>query len=484
MKIKANTLWPNIKSQRAAFSPSSVIKRVTYLIQRRPFLSFGAALLLLLGLIIVSSLFFKPQTTETPKANNTKEVKVYSIGSVPKIRVQAQIEKSGVIKIVSLTGGVVSSINVSEGEQVDKGANLINLVSDYQGENAAGLQLSFAAKQAQLTADTFNTQKDIIAKQKEVANQTESNASQLRDISSKSLIDTHSLIDLNQSIVDTLNNNLTNLQNSGGSDADILAAKQLVSQMQSAQLQLRSSQRNLDYQSNGDKPPAQLARLQKDLTLEQLDIQEKSLQLNKEVSQLQVALASVNASLFHPVAPVSGTIERIYVREGQMVSPGTPLLMLSDGNKRFLAVAKVPNKIARSVSQFEPSSLLIGNNILALNPGFISDEATDSQMYAIIFTLPDSVEKVVTDGEYIPVDLPVGLPNTTAAVPFIPLDAVFQTEDQSIVYLVKDGKAAGKNLKLGNVVGGYVEVLSGLQSGDQVILDRTVIEGDAIKIGA
>ena len=88
----------------------------------------------------------------------------------------------------------------------------------------------------------------------------------------------------------------------------------------------------------------------------------------------------------------------------------------------------------------------------------------------------------LTDGSYVNVDIPVGYPDTLQTIPFVPIDSVFQTQEENIVYVVAGDKAVSRQIELGSVVGKYVEVTSGLTSGDQIILGRNVIEGDKVKI--
>ncbi len=76
----------------------------------------------------------------------------------------------------------------------------------------------------------------------------------------------------------------------------------------------------------------------------------------------------------------------------------------------------------------------------------------------------------------------MGAPKTSAAVPFVPLDSVFQTQDQAYLFVAKNGKAVSRKVKLGSVLGRFVEIESGLNNSDQVILDRNVIDGDSVKI--
>lgn len=460
------------------------IKRYTAFINRRPLTSFFISLSFLFILIVLGSLVFRPKVEEVKKEIAPKEIQVYRIGGSSKITVQAQVEKSGVIKIVAQTAGIVQSINVIEGQSINKGANLIQLASNYQGGNAFTIQTAIAAKQLEQIKETFDIQKDIIAKQRQIASQTETNFEKLRDISGQSVDETQSLIDLNQDILNTLENNLAQLEQTNTDSANssaILQTKQLKAQLQGGLNQLKTQLRNMQFQTNVNNPPTQLAKLQKEISLKQLDIQEKSLQISKEISELQLSLAFINESLMHPVAPIDGIIERIYVRAGQFLNPGTPILTMTGNNKKSTAIAKVSGKTARKISQLEYSILHINKKLFPTRPSFIAKEATDGQLYAVIYDIPQEYQDSIADREFVNVEIPVGFADSTSTIPFIPLDAVFQTQERAIVYVVEKDKAKSKTIELGEVVGKYVSVIEGLKNGDQIILDRTVIEGDLVK---
>jgi len=464
---------------------ANAYRRTTVFVRRRPFASFFIALALLF-LVMAANTFLAPKAQEVKKEPVVKSVAVYQIGSAPKTNILAQVEKSGVVQIVAQTPGIVGQINVFEGQQVGKGANLIQLSSNYSGGNAAGVGAAIAQEQYKQVVDTFDTQKDIIKKQREIAEKTDANSDALRDITNQSISDTQGVIDLNDSILSSLNANITNLEatNVGGvNDAAILQTKQLKSQFLSANSQLRMGLRNSQFQASGDKPPAALSDLQREITLRQLDIQEKSLNVNLEISRLQAAMAAINASMFHPVAPFAGTIERVHVQVGDLVNPGTILLTLAGNKQETTVVAKVPGKIARSLSQFEASTIYIDNTSVKVMPAFISQEATYGQLYSVIFTIPAEYQDKLTDGEFIRIEAPIGLPNTGSTVPFVPIDSVYQTQERAFVYVVSDNAAVAKEVKLGEVIGNDVEVESGLSSGDSVILNRNIIAGDKVTVG-
>lgn len=460
---------------------STIRTRVLRFIDTYPLQSFFI-LLAILFILIAAANFLKPKAENIQATPPTKAVSVYKIGVAPRIQVQAKVEKSGVITITSLTSGVVSEINVTEGQEVGRGYNLIQLASNYQGGNAPATQAQLAQAQYDNNVANYDLQKTIIDKQRDIANKNQDNTDQLRDISKQSLNDTRSLLDQNQDILNSIDTNLNTLEASpsGTQDQLILSTKQLRAQYQSTINSLNAQIRQLDYSTNTDKPQQQLSVMQKDLTLKQLDLQQRTLDFTLETSLIQLRLAQISAATMHPVAPISGTVQRIFVKPGEAVNPGTPLISLSGDSGRVVATAYVPSTIAQKASRIEASTLHIGESTLSEVPSFISQDATNGQLYSILFSIPDENQKDVTDGGSILVDLPIGYADTGSTIPFIPLDAVFQTQDESFVYLAKNGKAVAKKLELGNVFGRFVQVQSGLSNSDQVILNRTIVNGDSV----
>lgn len=96
----------NIKKVRDKGTVEFFKTRTVRVIRRRPFVSFLVSLLILLGLIALGNILTpKPKVEEKPEI--IKSVQIYKVGESPKITLQAKIEKSGVIKITSLTPGVI-----------------------------------------------------------------------------------------------------------------------------------------------------------------------------------------------------------------------------------------------------------------------------------------------------------------------------------------------------------------------------------------
>ncbi len=452
--------------------------------QKRPIATFLGLLLMLLGLIIISNVINKPKPEATETSLPTKEVEIYTIGQSPKITVQAQVEKSGVIRVVSLGAGVVQSINVEVGQEVGAGTNLISMSTNYQGGNAFSVQRQLAQVQYKNAKDTFKTNVELIDQQKELADKSDKNSDELRSISNQSLDSTRGLIGLNNEILTTLEAQQVELENTnvgGANDSAILQTKQLRSQLMSGNSQLEAALRSTEYANSSDEIPAELSNLSRDIAVKQLELQKKALGLNLEVSRLSLTLAQINEALMYPATPVTGVVERIFVREGQVLSPGMPIAQISGASDSLIAVAFLNREIAQGVGRASASTLYVGKESFESVPFYVSSEATDGSLYTAQYAIPQELASLVTDKGYITIQIPVDFPNTGSVIPFVPIDSVFQTQDQAYLFVVKNGKAESKKVNLGQVIGRFVEVTKGLSESDQVILNRNVISGDPVK---
>lgn len=461
------------------------LRKVVVFVQRRPITSFLIALLALFLLIVLGNFLFRQKTEEAPKKAGAQPVSVYTIGQTPTVKVQAQVQKDGVIVIMAQSPGVVQDIAVKEGDTVSRGTNLVSLSTNYQGGNAPSLQRQLAQVQYQNVKDTFETQKDIIKKQKTLAEKNANNQDQLRQISSQTLSDTNNLISINNTILNTINGMLSNLaatNSAGFNNSQIFQTQQLQVSYQGAVNQLNAQSRELSYTTNTGNPPAQISNLTKDIAIKQLDVQEKSLVLSKQIAQIQLNLAFINESLMLPASPCPGIVQKVNVTIGQQVNPGTPLITIYATSANVSAMALVPRNIAQSISRLESSNLSIGSHKFAAIPFFVSSQATDGQLYSIMYAIPDELQSKLTDQGFITVEIPIGHVDSNPIVPFIPIDAVFQTQDESLVYVVKKNKAVSKKVTLGSVLGNNVEITSGLKDGDQIILNRNIIAGDKVKV--
>ena len=451
--------------------------------QNHPFRTFFAALGVLLIVIILGSAVFKTKPAAEVKRTQVKTVEVFRLGQSPTISVQAEVKKSGVIKIVAQTPGIISSISTTEGTHVYKGQTLVSLASNYQGGNAFSLQRQLAGLQYQNTKDTFDAQKELIQRQRDLVNKQSENSDELRKITQNSVEDTQSLVDLNSTILTKVKNDIKDLETNnvgGANDSAIFGLQQLQAQVQGGTNQLRASLRASQYQVNDDKPAQKIEDITKDIALKQIDLQEKALKLGLEISSVQLRLAKVQEANMFPSAPMNATIQKVHVKVGESVSPGTPLVTLSGDGGSIIVDAKVTQKTAASINMESLAKIIVGGKTIEVVPTFISTEATSGQLYSVIFYIDESYKKLFTDNAFITVDLPVEIIDTGFV--FIPVDSVFQTQDEAFVFVVNGKKAQSKKVNLGQIMGEYVIVEGEIGSKDTIILNRSVSEGEEIQI--
>lgn len=460
-----------------------VLYKKTFLyIQKKPFTSLFAVLAVFFVLMVIGNVLFSPKVAPEHNIAAVKNVQVYKLGSSPQITYQGKVEKSGVVKIVAQTSGIVSNINVAEGQQVYAGTNILSLATNYSGGNASSISRQIAQTQYQNAKDTFDTQKDVIAKQREIANTNKDNADLLNKITSQSASDMQALFDLNQTVVTSLNQHIQDLiaANVGGAnDTAILQSKEQLAQFQSAMAQTNSSYKTLQVQSSDSS--SALANISHEIALKQLDLQEKALNMSLDVTRLSYNLASVLEQNMFPSSPFAGTVDRIFVKIGDNITSGTTLASISGTDQHVEIVVSVPADIAKNISVVQPSILYIGDESVEMVPSYISKDATNGVLYSVIYQLDDSLTAKLTDETYVNVKIPIGIADTTNIDPFIPLDSVVQTEEEAFVYVIDKDVAKVKKISLGQIQGRFVEVLSGLPKESQVILDRSVIEGDKVK---
>ncbi len=486
----ADKTFENQTSQHDTFrnrftsSSKNTYHRSVTFIKQRPVGSFFLILGLLLVLLIVSK-FIQQTPPEKAPERVTRAVEVYSIGDGPKATYQARIDKTGVITIIAQSPGIVQNISVKEGDKINKGQQIISLSSNYQGGNAASVQRQIAQTQYQNVLDTFGTQNSLIQSQKDVATASAENEQRTRDITRQSLGETSDLVNANQDQLNSINDTLKLLKQSntnGSSDQQIGELEGSANQLQSGLNQLRAAQRTSEYQASNENPPAIIANAQKEAALKQLDIQQKTLELNRDVSHLQVQLAYVNEAAFYPASPFTGTVQSIAVRKGQMVNAGTELATIAADDIESTAFLQVPQAVAAMLSTGEPSIIQKKNKKISITPLYVATEATSGQLYAVKYDIPSEYQDLFSNGEYVSIQVPLKASDTSSAVPLIPIDAVYQTQDKSFVLVAEKNKAISKDIQVGEVFGDYVEVESGLKRGDQVILNRNVIADDTVKI--
>jgi multidrug efflux pump subunit AcrA (membrane-fusion protein) len=170
------------------------------------------------------------------------------------------------------------------------------------------------------------------------------------------------------------------------------------------------------------------------------------------------------------VSPISGVIADRPLYAGELASPGTPLLTVMDIS-RLVARVNVP--------QAQAAMVRVGHPAILAQPG--SEEEINGR---VIVVSPATDANTTTVQVWIEVDNPGGrlkpgtsvsaviVTETFKAAAVVPVAAILPGEEGGNAVLTVDGdaKAHRKKVELGVREGDKVQILSGVQPGEEVVI--------------
>ncbi|MCC8426120.1 efflux RND transporter periplasmic adaptor subunit [Mucilaginibacter sp. UR6-11] len=196
------------------------------------------------------------------------------------------------------------------------------------------------------------------------------------------------------------------------------------------------------------------------------EVQFLQAQTQMQSAQKQVDGLRQQADLYRIISPISGSIDQMDLKLGQVAQPGTTGIRIV--NADVLKVkADVPESYAGRVNQGDNVKIVIpdGNDSLSARLTFAA-KAIDptSRSFAIEIALParktlrPNMTAIIKIADY----------NHSKAI-VIPLNAIQKSEQGDYVYVNNNGIATRKNIKVGASYGSQAEITSGLAIGDQLI---------------
>lgn len=206
---------------------------------------------------------------------------------------------------------------------------------------------------------------------------------------------------------------------------------------------------------------------------------EKNAQGAVVIADANLESAKVNLSYTTITAPITGEIGLSKLTEGNVVGPESgPLTVIVSrdpmyvtfpvSQRRFLRFQEEEeqHKFAEALTiRIKFSSGIVYEQVGKINfVNVIVDRATDT--VAVRATLPNPHGKLI-DGELVQVSVEAEKPEEKVLVPQA---ALIADQQGPYVFLVVDGKAEVRRVKLGEASGPFVVVDEGLKGGEQVVL--------------
>lgn len=189
-------------------------------------------------------------------------------------------------------------------------------------------------------------------------------------------------------------------------------------------------------------------------------------QVQAQVAQAQAGVSSLKANIAYTQirAPFSGVVQSRKVSEGDFVGPGMPLLeLVGDGEQEL--VATLSEEEAKGLKaggklKFESEGAMGEAQITAVSPG--GDSYTHKGTLRAKVLKP----KGLRQGSF----ARILVPGVTAASSLsVPRSALVHRGELTGVFVAKEGRAELRWLSLGEGMGSYLPVRSGLKEGEQVI---------------
>jgi len=203
-------------------------------------------------------------------------------------------------------------------------------------------------------------------------------------------------------------------------------------------------------------------------------------QARARVAVAGVAEAETMLGYTKVIAPFAGVITRKHADVGDLATPGKPLLELEDSTALRLE-ADVPEAVV--------GKLNLGDNlpvrISALEQelaGKVSEIAPaadpSSRTFLVKLDLPGNHN--LRAGQFGRVAMPIGETTTLR----VPTSAVVQRGQMEIVFVVSDGKALLRLVKTGKRIGSEVELVSGIDAGEKVVIENApgLVDGQRLTI--
>ena len=209
------------------------------------------------------------------------------------------------------------------------------------------------------------------------------------------------------------------------------------------------------------------------------DLKQQAVQSRSEraraLAQLQTAKSNLDQAAYeieHSTirAPFSGIVVARQAQPGQYVTQGGTIAILLDVSNLEVE-ADVPSRIANGlrVGQRVKATFETGVEKTVTLRSTIPIQNVSTQTRPVRFSakLKDLEAGHIAIGTVVTLAMPVSAPRNVVSAP---KDALLQQRGGWMVYVVKDDKAEARRVELGQAVGDRIEIVSGLEAGEVVVV--------------
>ena len=180
-------------------------------------------------------------------------------------------------------------------------------------------------------------------------------------------------------------------------------------------------------------------------------------------------------------APFSGAVGQRLVSLGDYVTTSTPLLTLQTVDPQR-AVIEVPERYAVKLRPGQVVEFTVaaqGNRIFRARVDFIDPVVQAENRTILVKASAPNPNRLLKPGMFIEARLAT---DTRAGATVVPEDAIQPLRSANVVWAVVDGKASRRVVTLGVRSAGVVEILSGVQAGETVVVGGLERMGEGLPV--
>ena len=225
-----------------------------------------------------------------------------------------------------------------------------------------------------------------------------------------------------------------------------------------------------------------MTNLTKENAVTQRDLDNATSQLAISKARLEGIRARLERTSI--LAPTSGVLNDLLVEEGEYVDPGNPVAQVVDTDT-VKVVVEIPERDVAFFSIGDKAEVFANSKgqpeSLVGTITFISELADPRTRSTRTEITLDNKQRLLRSGQIVHVSLTRRI--LKGAI-MIPLLAVIPMEDSKTVYVVNSSQAKRRDVKLGVIKGDQVQIESGLEPGDKLIIagHRFVAPGQKVNV--
>lgn len=203
-------------------------------------------------------------------------------------------------------------------------------------------------------------------------------------------------------------------------------------------------------------------------------------QAQKRAADAAVAEAKAMLAYARVVAPFDGVVTKKWVDVGDLASPGKPLMNIEDPS-RLRVQADVPEVLATNIREGGQMNVRVDalheqitGTVAEISPA--ADPVTHT--FRVKVDLPATPG--LMSGQFARLEVPVGESDAL----LVPDSAVVERGQMEILFAVVNGHAQLRLVKTGRHLGNQVEILSGLNAGDVVVIAgaANLMDGQPVEV--